>query len=34
MIHIITSIIVGFIVGLLARALLPGMQHYGFIMTC
>ena len=33
MIHIITSIIVGFIVGLLARALLPGMQHYGFIMT-
>ena len=33
MIHIISSIIVGFIVGLLARALVPGMQHYTFIMT-
>ena len=33
MIHIISSIIVGFIVGLLARAVVPGMQHYGFWMT-
>ena len=33
MIHIISSVIVGFIVGLLARAVVPGMQHYGFWMT-
>ncbi len=33
MLHIIWSIIVGFIVGLVARALLPGAQHLGFIMT-
>ena len=33
MLHIIWSIIVGFIVGLIARALLPGVQHLGFIMT-
>jgi uncharacterized membrane protein YeaQ/YmgE (transglycosylase-associated protein family) len=33
MLHIIWSIIVGFIVGLIARAVLPGAQHLGFIMT-
>lgn len=33
MLHIIWSIIVGFIVGLIARAIMPGMQHMGFIMT-
>ena len=33
MLHIIWSIILGFIVGLIARAVLPGAQHLGFIMT-
>ena len=33
MIHLIWSIIVGFVVGLIARALLPGVDHMGFIMT-
>jgi uncharacterized membrane protein YeaQ/YmgE (transglycosylase-associated protein family) len=33
MLHIIWSIIVGFIVGLIARAIMPGMQHLGFITT-
>ena len=33
MLHIIWSIIVGFIVGLIARAIVPGTQHLGFIMT-
>jgi uncharacterized membrane protein YeaQ/YmgE (transglycosylase-associated protein family) len=33
MLHIIWSIIIGFIVGLIARAVLPGAQHLGFIMT-
>jgi uncharacterized membrane protein YeaQ/YmgE (transglycosylase-associated protein family) len=33
MLHIIWSIIIGFIVGLIARAILPGAQHLGFIMT-
>jgi len=33
MLHIIWSIIVGFIVGLIARAIIPGTQHMGFIMT-
>ncbi len=33
MLHIIWSIIVGFIVGLIARAIVPGSQHLGFIMT-
>jgi len=31
--HILWSIIVGFVVGLCARALLPGAQHLGFILT-
>jgi uncharacterized membrane protein YeaQ/YmgE (transglycosylase-associated protein family) len=33
MLHIIWYIIVGFIVGLIARAVMPGAQHMGFIMT-
>lgn len=33
MLHIIWSIIVGFIVGLIARAIMPGAQGLGFIMT-
>lgn len=33
MLHIIWSIIVGFIIGLVARAVMPGMQHLGFIAT-
>lgn len=33
MLHIIWSIIIGFIVGLIARAILPGVQHLGFIAT-
>jgi uncharacterized membrane protein YeaQ/YmgE (transglycosylase-associated protein family) len=33
MLHIIWSIIVGFIVGWIARAVMPGAQHLGFIMT-
>jgi uncharacterized membrane protein YeaQ/YmgE (transglycosylase-associated protein family) len=31
--HIIIMIIVGFIVGLIARAILPGDQHMGIVMT-
>ena len=33
MLHIIWSIIVGFIVGLIARALMPGAQELGFWLT-
>ena len=33
MLHIIWSIIVGFIIGLIARAIMPGTQQLGFIMT-
>ncbi len=33
LVHLIWSIIVGFIVGLLARAIVPGAQHMGFLMT-
>jgi len=33
MLHIIWSIIIGFIVGLIARAIMPGAQHFGFWMT-
>ena len=33
MLHLISSIIVGFFAGLLARALLPGADHMGFIAT-
>jgi uncharacterized membrane protein YeaQ/YmgE (transglycosylase-associated protein family) len=31
--HILWSIIVGFIVGLIARALMPGAQNMGFLLT-
>jgi uncharacterized membrane protein YeaQ/YmgE (transglycosylase-associated protein family) len=33
MLHILWSIIIGFIVGLIARAVVPGAQHMGFIAT-
>ena len=33
MLHIIWSIIVGFVIGLIARAIMPGNQHLGFILT-
>jgi len=33
MLHIIWSIILGFIVGLIARGIMPGIQHLSFIMT-
>ena len=33
MLHIIWSIIVGFFIGLIARAIMPGAQHMGFIET-
>lgn len=33
MLHILWSIIVGFIIGLIARAVVPGAQHMGFIAT-
>ena len=33
MLHIIEYIVVGFIVGLIARGIMPGAQHMGFIMT-
>ncbi len=33
MFNIIWWIISGFIIGLIARALLPGAQHMGFILT-
>jgi len=33
MLHILWSIIIGFVVGLIARALMPGTQHMGFIAT-
>jgi uncharacterized membrane protein YeaQ/YmgE (transglycosylase-associated protein family) len=31
--HILWSLIVGFVVGLVARAVLPGADRLGFIMT-
>jgi uncharacterized membrane protein YeaQ/YmgE (transglycosylase-associated protein family) len=33
MLHFIWYIIVGFIVGLIARAIMPGAQQLGFIVT-
>jgi uncharacterized membrane protein YeaQ/YmgE (transglycosylase-associated protein family) len=33
MLHIIWSIIIGFIIGLIARAIMPGAQGLGFILT-
>ena len=31
--HIIWSVIVGFVIGLVARALMPGADHMGFFAT-
>jgi uncharacterized membrane protein YeaQ/YmgE (transglycosylase-associated protein family) len=33
MFHLIWMIIVGFVVGLIARAIMPGADHLGFLMT-
>jgi len=33
MFHIIWYVVLGFIVGLIARAILPGADHFGFIGT-
>ena len=33
MFHLLWSIVVGFVVGLIARAIVPGVQHMGFIAT-
>lgn len=33
MLHIIWSILVGFVVGLIARALVPRVEHMGFWVT-
>lgn len=33
MLHILWSIIVGFVIGLIARAIVPGAQHLGFLAT-
>jgi uncharacterized membrane protein YeaQ/YmgE (transglycosylase-associated protein family) len=33
MLHIIWSLIVGLIVGLIARFIMPGAQHMGLLMT-
>jgi len=33
MLHIIWYIFVGFIIGLIARAIMPGAQHLGLILT-
>lgn len=33
MLNVLWWVIVGFVVGLLARALLPGAQHMGFLAT-
>ena len=33
MLHILWSILIGFLIGLIARAIMPGMQQMGFWMT-
>jgi len=33
MLHLIWSVIVGFVVGLIARAVVPGAAHMGFLAT-
>jgi uncharacterized membrane protein YeaQ/YmgE (transglycosylase-associated protein family) len=33
MLHLIWSIIIGFVIGLIARAVMPGVDHMGFWMT-
>ncbi len=34
MLHILWSLITGFVIGLLARAVLPGADHMGLLATC
>jgi len=31
--HILWAILVGFLIGLLARAIMPGADHMGFLLT-
>ena len=31
--HILWAVLVGFVIGLLARALMPGADHMGFLLT-
>jgi len=31
--HVIWAVVVGFVVGLLARAIMPGIDHMGFLAT-
>ena len=33
MFNLIWSVVVGFVIGLIARAIMPGVQHMGFIAT-
>jgi len=33
MIHIIWSLLIGFVIGLIARAIMPGTQQFGFFAT-
>ena len=33
MVHYVTMFLVGIVVGLLARAIMPGTQHMGLLMT-
>ena len=33
MLHIVWSVVVGFVVGLIARAVLPGADHLGMLAT-
>ena len=33
MLHVLWSIVVGFVVGLVARAVMPGGDHMGFLAT-
>lgn len=33
MLHILWSIIVGFVIGLIAKSIMPGVEHLGFWMT-
>jgi len=31
--HIVWAILTGFVIGLLARAIMPGAEHVGFVLT-
>jgi uncharacterized membrane protein YeaQ/YmgE (transglycosylase-associated protein family) len=33
MLHILWSIIIGFIIGFVAKHILPGAEHFGFLLT-